>query len=161
MKYYKQRFHLMTFAWATTLVAAACFYCAAEKPADTKLPVKAANIQGNTLYASGQDQTVALQNLYAQAHDGDTIVLQPLYGQQFVFSGSVSWDAGKLVNIEATGAVISGGTNTISWGSPTGSVSVGSATSRRLLVLQAESPQSRLLGNPPHEHRWRTGDNGR
>ena len=32
----------------------------------------------------------------------------------------MSWDAGKLVNIEATGAVISGGTNTISWGAPVG-----------------------------------------
>jgi hypothetical protein len=74
----------------------------------------------HVLESTGTDQTDALQSLYDGADDGDTLTLEPLSGKPFVFAGPVNWAKSKAINIEATGATLKGGTNSITWGAPLG-----------------------------------------
>jgi hypothetical protein len=88
---------------------------------------KAIAPHGLTIYATGQDQTAALQSLYNNATDGDTLMLRPLNGvKRFVVASALNWTGTKSIHVDAVGVeiatsmTISGTQAMITWGAPVG-----------------------------------------
>ena len=86
-----------------------------------------ASIQDSTLYALGVDQTAALQALYDQSQDGDTITLRPRGGvRRFYHSVPLDWTGTKSVFVNALGCeiyyqgLLSGTQASITWGGSPG-----------------------------------------
>lgn len=87
----------------------------------------AAAIQGLTLYATAGDMTAALQALYAQAMDGDTITLRPMNGvKRFYHSTPLDWTGTKSVSVDMTGCELyyqgplTGTQASVTWGGSAG-----------------------------------------